>query len=69
MSEDRASYGVFTIEQQVVCLMVEISRRETCYPALVASKQMLQAKADHEIGAMRAAVNTLSSLLKEKTNA
>lgn len=60
--------AIYSIEQQVVCLMVEISRRETCYPALVASKQMLQAKADHEIGAMRAAINTLTSFLKENPN-
>jgi hypothetical protein len=57
---------MYSIEQQIVCtLMREISRRETCYPTLIASRQMLQAKADHEIGAMRAALNTLTSLLKE----
>jgi hypothetical protein len=46
--------------------MREIAMREACYPKWIEQKRMLQAKADHEIGAMRAALNTLTSLLKEK---
>lgn len=56
---------IYSIEQQIVCLMCEVAMRESWYPKLVEQKRMLPAKADHEIGAMRAAVNTLSSLLKE----
>lgn len=57
----------FTLEQQIACLKREIAMREACYPKWVASKKLLQSKADHELGAMKAALRTLISLQENPT--
>lgn len=59
---------IFTIEQQIACLKRELAVREACYPKWVLAKKLLQAKADHELGAMKAALHTLMSI-KENPNA
>lgn len=58
----------FTLEQQIACLARELRMREACYPKWVKERRMLQSKADHELGAMRAALTTLQSI-KENPNA
>lgn len=58
----------FSLDQQIACLAREIAVRERCYPKWVKENRLLQTKADHEIGAMRAALTTLQSL-KENPSA
>lgn len=41
--------------------------RESVYPRRVADGKMSQKKADHEIGAMRAALETLRELARERS--
>jgi hypothetical protein len=47
------------LEQQIACVLREIAMRERVYPNWVRSGRMKQDKADHEIAAMRAVLETL----------
>lgn len=49
----------FSIEEQIACLKREIGMRERLYPRWVSMQKMSQAKADTELGAMKAALATL----------
>ena len=51
-----------TLEQQIAAAARELAMRERVYPRFVAAKRMTQDKADHEIAAMRAIVETLRAL-------
>lgn len=48
-----------TLEQQIAAVQREIGMRERVYPGWVAKKKMSQEKADHEIAAMKAVLDTL----------
>lgn len=50
---------MITIEQQVAAVAREIALRKAVYPGRVAAKKMKQEKADHEISAMEAVLETL----------
>jgi hypothetical protein len=58
----------FSLEQQVQCIEREIAMRTRVYSRFVSERRMTQAKADHELGAMRAVLTTLKSL-QENANA
>lgn len=51
-----------TIQQQIDSVAREIKMREYVYPTRIANKKMSQAKADHELAAMRAVLATLVGL-------
>lgn len=51
-----------TIDEQIKAVEREIGMRERVYPGWVAAKRMSQAKAEHEIAAMRAVLKTLQEL-------
>lgn len=48
-----------TLEQQIAAVAREIKMREFVYPGWVSRKKMTQAKADHELKAMQAVLETL----------
>lgn len=48
-----------TLTEQIASVRREIAMRTRVYPNWVASKKMTQAKADHELAAMRAVLDTL----------
>lgn len=54
-----------TLKQQIECVEREIGFRERVYPRLIAAKKMTQPKADHELRAMRAVLNTLIGAQRE----
>lgn len=58
----------FSLEQQIACIEREVAMRVHVYARFVIERRMTQAKADHELGAMRAALTTLKSL-QENANA
>lgn len=51
-----------TVPEQIAAIEREIAMRGRVYPRWVAAGKMTQAKADHELRAMRAALDTLRSL-------
>lgn len=51
-----------TLAEQIACVEREIGFRERCYPGWVRGHKLTQAKADHELGAMRAVLETLRSV-------
>lgn len=59
---------IYSLKEQVACIERELKMRLRVYGRLVSEKKMLQAKADHELGAMRAVLTTLKSL-EENANA
>jgi len=50
------------IEKQIACIEREIGFRERVYPRWVAAGKMKQEKADYEIAAMRAVLETLKAI-------
>lgn len=48
-----------TLDQQIACVKREIALRERVYPGWVSKGSMKQEKADHEIAAMKAVLQTL----------
>ena len=50
------------LEAQIACVEREIAMRLSAYPRFVQEHRMRQAKADHEIAAMRAVLTTLKSI-------
>jgi hypothetical protein len=52
------------LEQQIVCIRLEIALREKQYPILVEGKVMTHAEAVREIRNMRAVLATLEGLRK-----
>jgi hypothetical protein len=52
-----------TIQQQVACLEREVRMRERVYPRWVQAGKMTQPKADAETETMRAALETLRTLV------
>ncbi len=54
------------IEYQIRCVEREIAMRERVYPRWVEQHRMTQRKADEEIQAMRAVLETLHSLPKSQ---
>jgi len=54
-----------TLAEQIAAVRREIAMRERVYPKWVASGRMTQVKAEHEIAAMRAVLDTLLSLRPE----
>ena len=48
-----------TLDEQIKCVGREIGMRKNVYPRWVANGKMTQAKADHEIAAMEATLETL----------
>lgn len=55
-----------TIDEQIKAVGREIGMRKNVYPRWVANGKMTQAKADHEIAAMEAALVTLKAVATEK---
>jgi hypothetical protein len=49
------------IGEQIACAERELALRRAAYPRFVANKRMTQDKADHEIAAMEAIVDTLKT--------
>ena len=62
--------GLFpvSLEEQIRCVLREIDMRERSYPRWIAEKKLTEAKARHELAAMRAVLATLQSM-KEQSNA
>jgi hypothetical protein len=56
-----------TLGQQIACVEREIRMRERVYPGWVSGGRMSQAKADHEIAAMKAVLTTLQSINTKET--
>lgn len=54
-----------TIEEQIKAVEREIGMRRRVYPNWVASKRMSQEKADKEIAAMEAVLETLKEVQKQ----
>ena len=57
-----------SIDEQVKCVEREIGMRVRVYPAWVQNGRMTQAKADHELKAMRAVLATLEAIQKERAH-
>lgn len=57
MTEERID-----IKAQIACVEREIKMRERVYPRWVEAKRMTQAKADHELEAMKAVLWTLREI-------
>jgi hypothetical protein len=54
---------MITIDEQITCVKREIAMRERVYPRYVAQGgKMTQRKADHEIAAMKAVLETLENI-------
>lgn len=51
-----------TLADQLAAVRREIAMRERAYPRFVANGKLTQAKADHELAAMRAILETLNKL-------
>lgn len=51
-----------TLDQQIQAVAREIAMRRSAYPKWVASKRLTQAKADQEIAAMEAVLETLKGI-------
>lgn len=51
---------IMTLDDQLAAIKREITMRERVYPRLVANGSLTQAKADHELAAMRAVLRTLT---------
>lgn len=58
-----------TLDRQIACVRREIAMRRRVYPHWVESKKMTQAKADEEIVAMEAVLETLVRLIEGAANA
>lgn len=56
---------MITIEDQIKAVEREISMRRRVYPNWVASKRMSQEKADKEIAAMEAVLETLKQVQQQ----
>lgn len=56
---------MITIEDQIKAVEREIGMRRRVYPNWVASKRMSQEKADKEIAAMEAVLETLKEVQKQ----
>jgi len=56
---------MITIEDQIKAVEREIGMRRRVYPNWVASKRMSQEKADKEIAAMEAVLETLKQVQKQ----
>lgn len=54
-----------TPAQMIECARRELRMRESVYPDRVAKRRMTQAKADHEIAAMRAILRDLEARYPE----
>ena len=52
-----------SLPEQIKCVEREIAMRRRVYPRWVADKRMTQAKADHELAAMEAVLETLKAAL------
>lgn len=52
----------FTLDQQIASLKREIAMRKNVYPKWVTAGKMRAGEAEHEIGAMTAALHTLLNL-------
>ena len=50
------------IDEQVKCVEREIGMRERVYPRWIEAKRMTQKKADQELEAMRAVLETLQNI-------
>jgi hypothetical protein len=51
-----------TLVQQIKCVEREIGMRQRVYPRWIEAKRMTQKKADEEIAAMQAVLETLRSI-------
>jgi hypothetical protein len=58
----RAVHELITLEQQVAAVAREVAMRKAAYPRRVAAKKMKQEKADHEVAAMEAVLDTLKAV-------
>ncbi len=54
-----------TLKQQIECVEREIKMRLSVYPRWIQLKKISQAKADHELRAMRAVLDTLIGAQRE----
>lgn len=50
------------LQGQIDCVRRELQMRDFVYPTRIANRKMTQAKADHEMAAMRAVLATLTEL-------
>lgn len=53
---------IISLQEQIACVQREIGMRERVYPRWVEAKRMSQEKADKEIAAMKAVLETLRGL-------
>jgi hypothetical protein len=56
-----------TLEQQIASVKREIAMRERVYPRWVESGRLVQVRADHEIAAMKAVLETLQAAAAKET--
>lgn len=54
-----------SLDEQIACVKREIAMRERVYPKWVEKGRMPQDKADHELSAMKAVLQTLINLEEE----
>ena len=59
--------AVIDLTDQLACVEREITMRERLYPRWVQAQKMTQARADHEIAAMKAVYDTLALLRAKVT--
>lgn len=58
----------YTLDQQIASLKREVAMRKNVYAKWVSLGKMRQGEADHELGAMTAALHTLLNLKDGGTN-
>lgn len=56
-----------SLDEQIACVKREIAMRERVYPRFIESGKLKQQKADREIEAMKAVLETLTVLASQET--
>lgn len=65
-SLEKAKTNLVTLHDQLKCAQRELNLRRRVYPSWIARGKMSGQKADHEIAAMEAIVDTLSELMEQR---
>lgn len=56
-----------SLDEQIACVKREIAMRQRVYPRFIESGKLKQTKADYEIMAMKAVLETLTVLSSQET--
>lgn len=64
-TEKGEAMSTIPIEKQIACIKRELGMRSRVYPRRIALEKMTQEKADEELAAMRAVLETLESIQKQ----